>query len=117
VATSLSTAEALLAGFVLAACVAGLARLVMPAPWRARAADTWLRVWRGGRGAWQRAGASRAARREADELIHRARRRPGGTWDGNVFRPDGFDARPDRDPPAAGGGTPQARESDGSRGG
>lgn len=96
----MSTAQLLqqiVAGAVLLVCVLALARLLLGAPRRQRL-DAWLqRTWqRGSRGcreAWQAPGRRRAAAKEAQAAIERAKRRERAgdvDRDGNVVRPRAF---------------------------
>jgi hypothetical protein len=84
--------EALLAGIVLAVCVALLLRLALPERLRWRIDAAWQRLLQGGRGAarrlWFWRSQRKAAAREAEEAIRRAQRK--GRLDGNVIRPDTF---------------------------
>lgn len=74
--------ELVLAGAVLAVCVALLLRLVLPVAQRRRIDATGQRAWWRlrwtARQAWSRRSHRRDAERVADEAIRRARRRPGG---------------------------------------
>jgi hypothetical protein len=84
--------EAILAATVLALCAALLLRLTLGERRRQRV-DARLRQagWRMRRGAlrvWHWRARRRHAAREAEEAIHRARRR--AELDGNVIRPESF---------------------------
>ena len=85
--------EKVFAGFVVVACVLLALRLALSSRLRARVDAALRRGWRGlswrAREAVRRPVVARRAKREAEDVIRRARR---GAWDGNVFRPDAFDA-------------------------
>lgn len=85
--------ESLFAGLGLLVCTLLLLRLAMGARRRARADALVVRCGRRVAAAWRAVGPAawtrrRAAGREADEAIHRARH--GVQRDGNVLRPDRF---------------------------
>lgn len=92
------TFEIVVSGLVLALCVLLLLRLALPASRRARVDAAWRSAGRALQAFWGRAvtapGRRRAAAREANDLIERARRaRPDegeGEWEGNVYRPKSF---------------------------
>lgn len=85
--------EKVFAAVVLAACVLLALRLALSRATRGRVDAAVRRGWhalsRRTRETVQRPVAARRARREAEDVIRRAQR---GAWDGNVFRPDAFDA-------------------------
>ena len=95
--------ERVFAALALVACVLLLVRLAIGARRRSRVDRAMRRaLW-----ALRRAGSSvragfmslrhrREAAREADAAIERARKRSGGEWDGNVYRPKTF-RKPPRD--------------------
>lgn len=84
--------EAILAGLVLAVCLALLLRMALPERQRRRLDAAWRRLVQAGQRLAQRAWFwrrhKRHAAREADEAIRRAQRR--AERDGNVVRPDAF---------------------------
>jgi hypothetical protein len=89
--------QQIVAGIVLVLCVLALARLLLGAPRRqkldAGALRTWRRGSRWGRAAWQAPGRRRAAAKEAQAAIERAKRRERASdvdRDGNVVRPRAF---------------------------
>lgn len=101
--------ETVFAGAVLLCCSLFLVRLLLP-PTRRQAVDQWMRGVRMRSGLalkrlWQRRPRQwlqqRRTRREAQEVIERARRRAAGSVDvkreGNVYRPDRFKPPTDRD--------------------
>jgi hypothetical protein len=104
--------ETLLAGLTLVICVALLLHMAIGPVRRERLRLHWLAIRRtSGLKDWRRLWPSRqrkaAARREADDVIERARRAAEkggqgekgerGEWNGNVYRPKSFDKRsPDR---------------------
>jgi hypothetical protein len=117
------SAEALLAAVVLLACVAALARMALGERRRQRL-DASLQhharqLSQRGRALWRQRRLSGQARREADDLIQRARRvQPGADRDGNVVRPHAFGTRgrdagahgPKGAPPAGGADFGSGRE-------
>jgi hypothetical protein len=97
------TTERVFAALALVACALLLLRLAIGARRRARVDAAVRRMVRSVR----RAGAGlrtalrsvrhhREAAREAEAVIERARKRSGGEWDGNVYRPKSF-RKPPRD--------------------
>jgi hypothetical protein len=97
------TPERVFAALALTACVLMLLRLAIGARLRGRLDAALARAWRSMRrtGAGVRATLRslrhhREAAREAEEVIERARKRSGGEWDGNVYRPKSF-RKPPRD--------------------
>ena len=102
--------EKLFAIVVIAGCVFLLVRLLLrpSARWRfdAFSRGAWRRSQRAGERviqALRRAGThivrlsrQRASRRAAAAAIERARRKPAGEWEGNVYKPTSFQNR-DRD--------------------
>ena len=86
--------EKLFAGAVVFVCVALLVRQFIGAPRRYRLDSSLRRIGRSLRLFWFRLyrwpRARRAARREAEEAIRRARGDADGDWEGNVYRPKSF---------------------------
>lgn len=90
------------AGVILALCVVGMLRLVLPAAKRrsfdVALSNAWFRLRERVRWFYRRRALSRHAAREADAAIRRARgQRPGarereteGQWSGNVYTPKSF---------------------------
>lgn len=86
--------ETLLAGGVVAVCALLLLRLMIGDVRRYKLDAAVLRRWRSVqrrlREAWQWRAVRRAAAREAEDVIHRARH--GARRDGNVIRPKQFES-------------------------
>jgi hypothetical protein len=93
--------DKLLAALTLAICAVLLARLMIGEVRRQRvdaiARRAWSALTRRVFLMWHWRGAKRAAAREAEDAIRRARRKDGGgEWDGNVYKPKSFRKPPNK---------------------
>jgi len=100
-----SSIDSILAGLGLAICAALLLRYALPDRLRQRVDNHLHAIWDQLRLLPQRMGrerkVKRQVKREADEVINRARSKSKATAgfdrDGNVYRPDAFKSRPPED--------------------
>ena len=86
--------ERFFAATIVLACLVLLARLGLGERRVARLASAvrrWRARWQGPRpGKLFSTNAHKQAERAAQEAIRKARERPPGEWDGNVYKPDSF---------------------------
>ena len=89
-----------LAALTFAACAVLLVRLLLGDVRRQRfdaaAQRAWSAVKRRGFALWHWRAARRAAKKEAEEAIRRARSKDGGEWEGNVYKPKSFRKPPNK---------------------
>lgn len=98
----MAVADKVLAGLVLAVCLALLVRLALKPQWRYRFDQRARNVWQGIRRTFSRATQRKPARapspeeaaKVAEEAIRRAQE---GSWRGNVYTPKSF-KKPPRKP-------------------